>query len=62
MEFPIRTGCFLPRHVLREIQREAHERGIITSDLLTARAHITEAWTPDLEVTVYEFEVLKPET
>jgi len=35
MEFPIRTGCFLPRHVLREIQRDAHERGIITSDLLT---------------------------
>ena len=35
MEFPIRTGCFLPRHVLREIQRDAHERGILTSDLLT---------------------------
>lgn len=35
MEFPIRTGCFLPRHILREIQRDAHERGILTSDLLT---------------------------
>lgn len=35
MEPNIRTGCFIPRNILREIQHTAREQDIIPSDLIT---------------------------